>query len=103
MVHQDIRFLRIILWEKSKYNNYSREDFITELEANNKQIHSLNSSMNSLNSKLWMQKQISLILGIILSIIVLATIIKTFLSKYKEKIRKKLMAELNSKQEMEDK
>lgn len=89
---------------------FNAEEYISVIKQQDTEIGTLKTTITDLeyslasrNSELKIQKQITLILGIILNIIIVGTIIKTFLNKYKEKIRKNLMAELNSKQETEDK
>ena len=81
---------------KSKYDNLSTAELIKEIENKDAEIHTLQSNVAILNSKLWSQKQINIGLGIAYFVLILSILIKIFLSKYAKVIRNKTIEELNS-------
>lgn len=81
---------------KSKYDNYSIDELVKELEANEKEIQVMQNNVAILNSKLWVQKQINIGLGIAYAVLLLTIGIRLFLSRYKAKIRIQTIEELKN-------
>jgi hypothetical protein len=79
---------------KSKYDNLSTNELIKEIESKDAEIHTLQSNVAVLNSKLYAQKQINIGLGVAYFLLILCISIKMFLVKYAKRIRNKTIEEL---------